>query len=133
MKGHVRRAIQVAETLDFRIDEDASHHGTRVYWHPNAPEERIKLFSGASEPACIAFIRKANQIAETGWSGPTMPRTIAERVRTRQAEDRLKRQRAKAESDRRVNAVIEVENSERRRMELHSISYLMGAGRPRCF
>lgn len=133
MKGHVRRAKQLAEALDFRLDEDASHHGTRVYWHPNAPEQRIKLFSGASEPACIAFMRKANNIAETGWAGPTMPTTIGERIKARKAEDKLKRERQKADYERRVNAVEEVENSERRRMELHSISQLMGAGRPRTF
>lgn len=96
MKGHVKRAIDVARTLDFRPDEDLTRRGVRVYWHPNSPDERIKLFDGASEPACIAFARKAHQIAETGSQGPSLPRTIGEAHKRNQAAMRLRRERERA-------------------------------------
>lgn len=98
MKGHVKRAIEVVEACGFELDEQASHHGTRVYRHPNAPEEPpIKIFSGASEAACITHIRRAQRIAETGWSGPKMPTTIGERYKQQRAEKQLKRDREFAE------------------------------------
>lgn len=94
MKGHVKRAIELLESVGFTLDEDASHYGNRVYRHPNSPDEPLKIFSGASEPACISVMRKAQRIADTGWSGPAMPRTIGERTKIKRAEDKRRRSTA---------------------------------------
>lgn len=93
MKGHIKRVLDTMNALDFRRDDDLSRPGKMVYWHPNSPEERINVFPGASETACIAIIRKAQTIADTGWSGPAMPRSIGERNAVRRNETRRARER----------------------------------------
>ena len=126
MKGHVKRAIEVLESVGFELDTEASHHGTRVYRHANSPDEPLKIFSGASEPACITVMRKAQKIADTGWSGPAMPRTIGERIielrrQKKIANDAAKRayseRAARAEERYRDWRAVEAADSHRRQIE----------------
>ena len=43
------------------------------------PDEPLKVWEGQSEAACIAVQQKAHTIAETGSSGPKMPKTAGRR------------------------------------------------------
>lgn len=126
MKGHVKRAIELLESVGFELDTDASHFGNRVYRHANSPDEPLKIFSGASEPACITVMHKAQRIADTGWSGPAMPRTIGERNREQKAQKKRRVQReirehaergAKAEEHYQSWQAIEAADRHRREIE----------------
>lgn len=96
MKGHVKRTIDVLLALDFTLDEEASRYGKSVYRHPYDETAVVKVWAGMSEAACIAVQRKAHAIAETGSSGPALPKTIGER-------NRILRERNKAMRDKEVH------------------------------
>ncbi|EOM78053.1 hypothetical protein DW322_11210 [Rhodococcus rhodnii] len=124
----MKRVIDTLNALDFRRDDDASRPGKTVYWHPNSPDERLNIFHGATEPACISLICKAQKIADTGWTGPAMPRTIGERNAIRRNEQRRHRERditAHAErgarAERRYQSWRAIETEERRQRELRQL------------
>ena len=103
MNGHAKRAIKMLEALDFRLDNERSRKGEYYYWHPNQPEQRVKVFAGLTEGASKAIQRKANTIAETGWTGPKTPTSIRARARitrvmAKRERDSDKRARNKREA-----------------------------------
>ena len=108
MNGHAKRAIKMLEALDFRIDDERSIKGERYYWHPNQPDQRLKVYAGLSEAASKAIQQKANKIADTGWSGPAIPTSVKERARIKKqdtkrreaAEREARRKRAEAAEER---------------------------------
>ncbi len=92
MNGNARRTIDVLRTLDFQLDEDASSRGVRVYWHTNAPDRRIKVFSGISEIAAIKARNLASELAGMSSAGEHVPASIRENARIKRAEAKSKRQ-----------------------------------------
>lgn len=101
MKSHAKRAIKHLEALGFRRDETASnpHKGKYVFRHPNAPERPVKVFAGETDSTSTSVMRLGDQIAGISTSGPTMPASIKERVRIKQANSKAQR-----EAERRARA-----------------------------
>ena len=135
MKTFVRRAIDTFDALGFHYDDARSdpHRRSRVYVHPNDPDQPIKIWEGASEAFCVTAIRRANHIAGLGQVGPKLPTTIKERHRAERDAARARDEQRRQQSRQRVETVIAIENAEHRRQQLISTSMLMGAGRPRTF
>lgn len=102
MKRYIRETIEVLEGLGFTYVEDDpfGRRGKRKYTHPYEPETPLRLFDGATEAACKAIQAKAYSIADTGTSGPAMPKSIAERKQV----DRDKKSRARAIADKEARA-----------------------------
>lgn len=88
MNGHAKRTIDALQALDFRKDEDASHQGVYVYWHPNAPEVKLRVFSGISDVAAAKVRIKAADIAGLSRAGESVPRTVGESARIKRAKAR---------------------------------------------
>lgn len=142
MNGNARRTIDVLETLDFQLDEDASSRGVRVYWHTNAPDRRIKVFSGISEIAAIKARNLASEIAGLSAAGEHIPASIRENARIKRTEAKATRraqserhnrelepfQQAADERARRAALARQIEADEQRRRE---IEQLMMPGRSR--
>jgi len=100
MNNHAKRLVRELEALGFRRDHDARTSG-RAYVHPNQPDQVIKVFDHMSDTTITAAKRKANKIADTGWSGPRMPSSIKERARIKKASAKAKREaEAKAREER---------------------------------
>lgn len=133
MKTYIRNTYQELEALGFEYDPDESNFGKRAYRHPYEPDTVLKLWDRASQSACIAILRKANHIAGLGSSGPKLPSTLKERVTLERAEARARRNRERLAYEDRVANLASLESGEERRLQLHRVSQLMGAGRPRTF
>lgn len=97
MNGHAKRTIQTLEALDFQLDEDATGRGVRVYWHPNDPDARLKVFSGLSEIAAKKLRNRADQIVGMSTAGERIPASIRENARIRKQVERAE---AKARAER---------------------------------
>jgi uncharacterized protein YaiL (DUF2058 family) len=107
MNNHARRLMRDLEALGFERDWEAQTRGF-AFRHPNQPDQVIKVFDAMTDNTITAALRKANKIADTGWSGPRAPQTIKERAKItrqrtksqRQREDDARRERAeKAERE----------------------------------
>lgn len=79
MKGHVKRTLEVLEALGFTRSDDPFGRRKWSFTHASSPDEPLKVWEGQSEAACIAVQQKAHTIAETGSSGPKMPKTAGRR------------------------------------------------------
>ena len=79
MKGHVKRTLEVLEALGFTRSDDPFGRRKWSFTHAFSPDEPLKVWEGQSEAACIAVQQKAHTIAETGSSGPKMPKTAGRR------------------------------------------------------
>lgn len=128
MNNHAKRLVRELETLGFRRDYDDPSKNGRVYRHPNDPSQVIKVFDAMSDNSITAATRKANKIAETGWSGPRMPSSIKERARVRRSGERAEREReARAREERAERAEREhearlaVERAAQREAEIASL------------
>lgn len=132
MNGHAKRAIKMLEALDFRVDGERSSKGEKYYWHPNQPDQSVKVYAGLSEAASKAVQQKANKIADTGWSGPAMPSSIKERARVKkQDEQRQKNAELEARRERARRAEAEYNRREKVRLadrRVREISSLMQPG-----
>lgn len=135
MKTYVRRAIDTVDALGFEYDATRSDptRRSRVYVHPNDPEQPIKIWEGASEAYCVTIIRRANQIAGLGTVGPKLPTSIRERHRAQREAAKARDEQLRAQAKHRADTVIAIEKSEQRRQQLIRTAMLMGAGRPRTF
>lgn len=101
MKSHAKRAIKHLEALGFTQDDAASNprKGKYVYRHANDPSRPVKVFAGETDTTSTSVMRLADQIAGISTSGPTMPASIRERVRVKQANSKAQR-----EAERRASA-----------------------------
>lgn len=132
MKHYIRVAIQELEALGFAQQPDPfGRAGKRVFTHPYEPGTELRLWGGSSEAAYAAIRRKANEIAGLGTAGPSMPKTVGERVKARRRkqqsdraiQDSARRDRAeKAEREHKQREAIVAADSHRREIER-----LMGA------
>ncbi|MGI8682034.1 MAG: hypothetical protein ACR2JO_07880 [Mycobacteriales bacterium] len=125
MNNHAKRCIKNLEALGFYRDHDAQTRGL-AYRHPNAPDQVLKVFDQMTDSTITSVIRKANKIADTGWSGPRQPETVKERARVThsknksqwQREDEARRARAEvAERAHEDRSRTEVETEHRREVE----------------
>lgn len=135
MNGHAKRAIKMLEALDFRIDEERTSKGERYYWHPNQPDQSVKVYAGLSEAASKAIQQKANRIADTGWPGPAIPTSVKERARVKK-QDAKRHEAAEREARRKRAEVAEERYKRNQRLRaaddrMREIQSLMqpGAGR----
>lgn len=135
MNHHAKRLVKDLESLGFHRDHDDPSRNGRVYRHPNDPTQAIKVFDAMSDNSITAATRKANKIADTGWSGPTMPSTIKERARISKSKQRRERERdalarrahaEKAEAEHQARLAAALDDQRRR-----EISSLMQPGRGR--
>lgn len=128
MNNHAKRLCKDVESLDFWRDYDAEEKtkARRVYRHSNDPSQAIKVFDQMSDNSITAAVRKANKIAETGWSGPRQPQTIKERATMHRRKERTKRQRddearreraEKAEAEFQVRQKVSQRLKQRREIE----------------
>ena len=76
MNGNARRTIDTLVALDFRLDDDASRPGVRVYWHPNDPTRRVKVFNGISDIAAKKVRNLASEIAGLSSVGERIPSSV---------------------------------------------------------
>lgn len=121
---HARRLMRDLEALGFERDYEAQTKGF-AYRHANQPDQVIKVFDAMTDTTITAALRKANKIADTGWSGPRMPQTIKERATItrrskksqREKEDRARRERADA-AEREYEARQAAARSARREREI---------------
>lgn len=82
MRPHVKRTLEVLEALGFTRHDDPFGRRKWEFRHSFAPDEpSLKVWEGQSEAACIAVQQKAHAIAETGSSGPKMPKNAKRRSR----------------------------------------------------
>lgn len=128
MNNHAKRLKRELETLGFRRDFDDPSRNGHVYRHPNDTTQAIKVFPKMTDTSITAAIRKANKIADTGWSGPRMPATIKERARVtksreRQARDREQqaREQRAAAAEREHDAQVAAARSVSREQEIASL------------
>lgn len=139
MNGHCKRTIETLQVLDFRRDEDACRPGVYVYWHVNAPDQRVRVFSGISEAAARKARIKASDIAGLSSAGESMPRSISETARTKREAERRKKasetERHNREiapfqvaADKRAARLKEAERIERIERERSAIAALMMPG-----
>lgn len=134
MNNHAKRCMKTLEALGFQRDYDAKTRGI-AYRHPNQPDQVLKVFDAMTDTTITAVIRKANKIAETGWSGPRQPETVKERARitrqkqktARQRDDEARRERAVAAEREHLRRDL-LAQEERARREFES---LMQPGRGR--
>ena len=124
MNNHARRLMRDLEALGFNRDYEAKTRGF-AYRHPNQPDQVIKVFDAMTDNTITAALRKANKIADTGWSGPRQQQTIKERAaitlrresRKREAERAAVEERArKAEAEH--EARERIRRDEKRRREI---------------
>lgn len=132
MNGHAKRAIKMLEALDFRVDTERSSKGEKYYWHPNDPSQRVKVFAGFSEAASKAVQAKANKVADTGWSGPAMPKSIKDTARIKRSDAKRKREASMAATAARADKA-EAKHAERDRIisalaDMREIESLMRPG-----
>lgn len=104
MNKHAKRLRQELETLGFQRDHDHPSKKARVYRHPNQPDQVIKVFDAMNDNSITAASRKANKIADTGWSGPRQPATIKERARVTRRRRTAYERKEQAERDARAAA-----------------------------
>lgn len=134
MNNHAKRCMKTLEALGFQRDHEAKTKG-RAYRHPNQPDQLLKVFDAMTDTTITAVIRKANKIADTGWSGPRQPETIKERARITHAKHKNQRQRQDdARQDRAAEAEREYESRQREidaTKRRHEIESLMQPGRGR--
>ena len=141
MNGHAKRTIQTLEALDFRLDEESSSRGVRVYFHPIDPERRIKVFAGLSEIAAKKARNLASEIIGMASAGERVPSSLGELARIKRQDEKAKaravaerearrrepfQRRADHEAARRADAVREAERIRHER----EIRDLMKPGRP---
>lgn len=127
MNNHARRLMRDLEALGFERDWDARTRGF-AFRHPNQPDQVIKVFDAMTDNTITAALRKANKIADTGWSGPRMPQTIKERAKItrqrtknqRQREDAARRERAE-KAEREAQARDAILARERRDREIAAL------------
>lgn len=83
MRGHVKRTLEVLESLGFTRHDDPFGRRKWSFSHAFQPEDEpsLKVWEGQSEAACIAVQQKAHAIAATGTSGPKMPKNAGRRSR----------------------------------------------------
>ena len=91
MNGNARRTIDTLVALDFRLDDDASNPGVRVYWHPNDPTRCVKVFSGISDIAAKKVRNLASEIAGLSSAGERIPASIGETARIKKENERAKK------------------------------------------
>ena len=91
MNGNARRTIDTLVALDFRLDDDASSPGVRVYWHPNDPARRVKVFSGISDIAAKKVRNLASEIAGLSSAGERIPASIGETALIKKENERAKK------------------------------------------
>lgn len=134
MNNHAKRCMKTLEALGFQRDYEAKTKG-RAYRHPNQPDQMLKVFDAMDDSTITSVIRKANKIADTGWSGPRQPETIRERARIADTKKKSRRERDdEARQNRAADAECEYESRQReidvadRRREIES---LMQPGRGR--
>ena len=134
MNHHAKRLCKDLEALGFRRDYDAEEKTSarRVYVHSNDPDAALKVHDCMSDNTITAALRKANKIADTGWSGPRQPATIRERATVQRRQARTHRERDdRARADRAAAAEREYEDRQaaiRREQALHEIEALMQPG-----
>lgn len=88
MKSHVKRTLDVLEALGFSREDDQFGRRKWTFRHAYDADAVLKVWEGQSEAACIAVQQKAHAIAETGTSGPSMPKGVGRRKRGKAAAPR---------------------------------------------
>lgn len=90
--NRVKRLIRDVEGLGFNYDHDASspRNGRRVYRHPNAPDEVVRVQDAMSDSGVTMVWRKAQQIAGLSTTG-SAPSSIRERARVKRASEKERR------------------------------------------
>lgn len=132
MNHHAKRYMRDLESLGFERDHTyEGRHGV-AYRHPNDPTQVLKVFDAMTDNSITAGLRKANKIADTGWSGPRQPQTIKERAtitRRRQTAQQKKIEAERAERAKKAEAEHEARQREaRERAAYRDISSLMQPG-----
>lgn len=117
MKASVKRLLDTLDALGFESRPHPYKTAVTVHTHGNDPEQTIKVWAGMSESAATAATRLANRIADTGYAGPALPSSIAERATIRKASEKAQRERQIAETNERV-AQKEAEAQARRRRQI---------------
>lgn len=134
MNHHAKRLCKDLEALDFRRDYDAEEksNARRVYRHANDPSVVIKVHDRMSDNTITAALRKANKVADTGWSGPRQPATVRERASVQRRTARSQRERdEQARAERAAAAEREYEDRQaaiRREQARAEIAALMQPG-----
>jgi len=104
--GHCKRTRQTLEALDFRLDEDLSHRGVWVYWHPNSPDQRVKVFGSLSEIAAKKVRNRADEIVGMSSAGERIPANVRKNARIKRQSARMAEQ-AKREREAREREPIQ--------------------------
>ncbi len=134
MNHHAKRYMRDLECLGFVRDYDAQTKGI-AYRHPNDPEQILKVFDAMTDNSITSGIRKANKIADTGWSGPAKPASIKERANvTRRKDTQAQKREAEAVQQRADAKEREIEQQDRltsRDREMRNIGSLMQPGHGR--
>lgn len=96
MNGHAKQTKSTLEALDFHLDEDASSRGVWVYWHPNDPSRRVKVFAGMSDIAGRKVRNLAGEIAGMSSAGERIPASIGENAKIHRQSERAAAQAKRA-------------------------------------
>lgn len=90
MNNHAKRLVKHLEVLGFRRDYSTLSAG-RVYRHPNAPDQVIKVFDHMVDNTITAARKRADKIAEASSVGAPDAMSVKERARV--SRDKRKERR----------------------------------------
>lgn len=100
MKKSARRAIEVLESLDFRVDHDdprALHNDKLVFHHPNQPDQHLVVGFKIGDAAAAKIIRHGEAIAglSTSDDEPKQKPKANHRAKMERAAERQRRETAR--------------------------------------
>lgn len=133
MNNRAKRLIKHLEAIGCHEDYDHPSRKARVFRHPNAPEQELKVFPSMTDSTATRVRKIAEKIAEFGESGKVDVPTVKERARiTRQSAKAKRDQERRERNERAARAEADHQRREREKADekrRREIEELMQHGR----